>query len=289
MSEHVNRRTTHVIAGRNRTNKVRQAARRAHISIVTPYWLLHSISQWQWLDEEPYLVPVDPQDREAPPTNGVDDVPGLMSSSEDDHHSSSDDTMDETMDSEDDVEGVRPAELEDNHSPIEGFFEHYDRQEVDTELAEFLGSDNEDSSDQESVRSDSSQASRTTTLVERKRKRSRSTSPASDAGGATSDSDRENGSSTSAEDRSRSRLAKRQQRARARTTGLKTVANATDVNSSLPTPEVTGEEEDEEKKEDENREDEENKGEEIQEDEDSGDELERELLAEMTRASEEDE
>ncbi|KAI9886649.1 MAG: hypothetical protein M1823_001563 [Watsoniomyces obsoletus] len=298
VSEHVNRRTTHVIAGRNRTNKVRQAARRAHISIVTPFWLVHSISQWQWLDEEPYLVPVDPQDREPPTSNNLDDVPGLMSSSDDDDHDSpsEDETMDEGFDSEDDPEGVRPAELEDNVSPIEGFFEHYDQQEVDTELAEFLGSDNEGSSDQESVHSNSDQTGRTTTTTtladrRRKRKRSRSSSPSSDQGGS-SDSEKDK-EKEAAEDASRSRLAKRQQRARERTTGLKTVANATDVSSSLPTPDITGEdEEDEEEKKNEGDDGEEKEGddgeEKKEEEENSDDELARELFAEMSRESDEE-
>lgn len=293
VSERVNRRTTHVVAGRPRTSKVRQAARREHINIVTPRWLLDSISQWQWLDEEPYLIPVDPQDRQpASGGSGGNKDEGythsfLSSADEADGGANGGDTDDNTdmnMD-DDDPDGVRPAELEDNQpSPIEGFFNNYAWKEVDSELADFLGSDDEDESDGgESVRSTSSQTNRVSSLdvntLKRKRSRSATPSEAGDmsasktpsptkglkvplrpASGSSSGPDSSStppssppetttpssSEATAAADSVRpsgSRLAKRQRQARERTTGLKTVANATDVRSSLPTPEGTGAEE----------------------------------------------
>ena len=315
VAERVNRRTTHLIAGRSRTNKVRQAARRPHIAIVTPQWLLHSISQWRRLGEEDYSVPIDPRDRERPPGTTPEDSVGMLSSDENydednddppsgsneadnnsnvDQDEGGDDNNDD--DDEDDLEGVRPAELEGNLSPVDGFFENYAWKEVDSELAEFLGSEGEDS-DRESTNSNSTQSS-LSLAIGRKRKRSRSSTPSeSDDFAATaaaltamSSSDYE-----LTDDPSGSRLAKRQQRARQRTTGLKTVANVTDVRSSLPTPENTGEEgEEEEQDEEEKVEGDEDEGE---EDEGGGtksselpseylngdDELERALREEMER------
>lgn len=292
VSDRVNRRTTHVVAGRPRTSKVRQAARRKHINIVTPHWLLNSISRWQWLDEEPYLIPVDPEDREPASggSGGNKDErsnPNFLSSSDEAgggaNGGETDDNTDMTMD-DDDPDGVRPAELEDNQpSPIEGFFNNYSWKEVDSELADFLGSDNEDdeSDGGESIRSTSSQTNRGSSLdvhtLKRKRSRSATPSEASDRDpsktpsptkslkvplrpasrsssgpdsasppASTSSSPPETTlSSEAAGDpaaQSGSRLAKRQRQARERTTGLKTVANATDVRASLPTPEGNGSE-----------------------------------------------
>lgn len=277
VSERIGRRTTHVIAARNRTNKVRQAARRPHIKIVSTHWLLDSISQWQWLDEEPYLTPVAPEDREPPSSGSAlrdslhqhPDDGEILSSSDEDTAPLSDEDMDRgDVEEVDDPEGVRPADLEENHSPIDGF-ENYDWRKIDSELAEFLGSDGEES-DNGSVASDSSQQSRSG----RKRKRSRSSTP-SDAGPGSASNDTE--VPARSEGRSHSRLAKRQHMARQRTTGLKAVANAADNGSSLPTPDVTGEEEDDGESKDED--------EPIPDaiDDDDDDEWERELKAEMER------
>lgn len=217
-----------MIAARNRTAKVRQAASRPLINVVTLRWLLDSIQQWQWMDEEPYIVPTNPEgadfgssgteDKDGPQSMG-DDGSGLSSSDEDTPSLSEADTDKGHGISEYDPEGVRPQGLEENHSPIDGF-ENLPWKEVDSELAEFLGSDGEDS-DTESNASDLSQRSRDG----KKRKRSRSSTPSE--GG---DAKVENGGAVGqpAGDRTYARLAKRQQMARERTTSLKAVANATD-------------------------------------------------------------
>lgn len=59
----VGRKVTHVVAARNRTQKVRQAAKRGGIKVVTTQWLVDCIQQWQHLDEEPYLIPLHPEDK----------------------------------------------------------------------------------------------------------------------------------------------------------------------------------------------------------------------------------
>ena len=247
VAEKITKRTTHVIAGRNRTNKVRQAARRSYISIVSTQWLLDSISQWQWLEEEPYLIPIDPEDREPQSSsstireslNHTADDGTVLSSSDEEMAPLTDEDMNRgDAEDTDDPEGVRPADLEDNHSPVDGF-ENYAWGEVGTELAEFLGSDGEDS-DEESVHSESSQQGGGGSGIGKKRKRSRSSTPSEAADNAAHDN-KENESGQG--ERSGSRLAKRQQMARERMTGLKTITSATENGSSLPTPEVTGEEE----------------------------------------------
>ncbi len=95
--ENISKRTTHVVAARNRTAKVRQAARNERIMIVTPQWLFDCISQWEHAEEELYLIPVHPEDRRkaasstensSPDKNipgaiDIDDTAGLSSSEED--------------------------------------------------------------------------------------------------------------------------------------------------------------------------------------------------------------
>lgn len=66
ISSRIGSRTTHLVAGRNRTAKVREATRYPKIKIVTTQWLVDSLVQWKRLDEEPYLVPVHPEDRGDP-------------------------------------------------------------------------------------------------------------------------------------------------------------------------------------------------------------------------------
>lgn len=66
ISTRIGSKTTHLVAGRNRTAKVREATRYPRIKIVTTQWLLDSLTQWKRLDEEPYLIPVHPEDRGEP-------------------------------------------------------------------------------------------------------------------------------------------------------------------------------------------------------------------------------
>ena len=285
VSERVNRHTTHVIAGRNRTNKVRQAARRPHINVVSMQWLLDSMSRWEWLDEEPYAIPIDPEDRE-PQSSGnaardgsyehADDA-AFLSSSEGGTGPVSEDEGDRGDAADlDDPEGVRPADLENNHSPIDGF-ENYAWKEIDSELAEFLGSDGEDS-DAESVNAESERQS---AAGGKKRKRSRSSTP-SETDENTAQDSKEKGTTTT-EDQSASRLAKRQLLARQRSTGLKSVASATDNGSSLPTPEITGAEEDGEDGNNDMPMKQGGDDDKNHDDDHDGDELERELEAEMEK------
>lgn len=61
IEEKVNRNTTHVVAARNRTLKVRKALKRGKgkIKIVTLQWLHDSVNSWQKKDEMAYLLDVE--------------------------------------------------------------------------------------------------------------------------------------------------------------------------------------------------------------------------------------
>ncbi|KAI9809618.1 MAG: hypothetical protein M1825_000050 [Sarcosagium campestre] len=235
--DQVNKRTTHVVAARNRTAKVRQAARRGNIKIVTTHWLFDSISQWRRLDERPYLIPLHPEDRApssasaaggkagasgsgsagADPSVGLDEDVAAAAASSEAMLSSSEEELGESDEEGntirlttnfEDPDGVVPEDLTDDHSPIDGF-QNYDWQEVQDDLADYLGSENGDdddddddddeddgedeeldingtdddvaaSSDAESVVSSASASALSADISQesRKRKRSRSSSPA---------------------------------------------------------------------------------------------------------------
>jgi RNA polymerase II subunit A-like phosphatase len=56
-SRELQEHTTHVIAWRGVTPKVRRAARMAGVWIVTPEWLAHSVESWRRLDEQGFTLP----------------------------------------------------------------------------------------------------------------------------------------------------------------------------------------------------------------------------------------
>ena len=67
ISEQVNKRTTHVIAARNRrTAKVRQAARYPKIKIVGVDWLHECFVQCKRVDEAPYAIHTEPNQQLSP-------------------------------------------------------------------------------------------------------------------------------------------------------------------------------------------------------------------------------
>ncbi|QSS64812.1 RNA polymerase II C-terminal domain phosphatase component, partial [Histoplasma capsulatum] len=172
ISQKISSKTTHLVAGRNRTAKVREATRYPNIKIVTVQWLLDSITQWKRLDEEPYLVPVHPEDRgdligtdnispwDPSKSNGsLDDFSFLTSSEEefgmtgDDDDSGDDDGDSEGNNTESDT-SKRRVRANNNMNDIDkeilqsaGLTEHspigYDAEQqaaVHDELREFLGS-----------------------------------------------------------------------------------------------------------------------------------------------------
>ncbi|KAI9878677.1 MAG: Carboxy-terminal domain (CTD) phosphatase [Pleopsidium flavum] len=264
--ENISKRTTHVIAARNRTAKVRQAARRRKIKIVTTQWLFDSISQWQRVDEDPYLIPVHPEDRgeptsslpgSSPSKDGVyydakiDDTTILSSSEEDGGVPTEDESDTSALHIRtdaivvDDPEGVMPSVFEDEQSPVGGTNEDWDQ--MKDELADFLGSDADDS-DGDSVASESSvRSSKTTSTSSPGTKRKFQEVEAGDADDKGAEVNGEGGEVTST-DGGRSSLEKRVKKAYERSTSLTnvaTVASTSDKSSSLPTPENTGEDDEE--------------------------------------------
>ncbi|OJJ51576.1 hypothetical protein ASPZODRAFT_138657 [Penicilliopsis zonata CBS 506.65] len=148
-------RTTHLVAGRNRTAKVREATRYLKIKIVTTQWLVDSLTQWKRLDETPYLLPVHPDDRGEPIS------PDSKEAAESAWLSTTDDETKEFW-TEDEGEGMSESTNEifkstglTEVSPI-----GYDADQqaaVHEELKEFLGSDDESESETEAPGSEQQQ------------------------------------------------------------------------------------------------------------------------------------
>lgn len=172
----VTKNVTHLVVStqRPRTEKLRIAAKIPSIKIVNQYWLADCLSQWKKLDEEPYLVKVNQQDRKI--TTGQDGKE-VISDADDDENDGSLKIIDESKGLEygDDDEGddgdgdgdgglvldldsVMPHEVSgDGQSPIDDLKE-FDWEGVDDELAEFLGSDAEDSDEDEDEEGESGES-----------------------------------------------------------------------------------------------------------------------------------
>lgn len=207
----VNRRTTHVIANPDRkTTKVKKAARFPNIKIVNPEWMFQCCTRWEHVDETPYLIEIDPADRDGPLFK--EDEDGSLSAT-------GDEEADELADS--------PVTLDLTADTWAA---------VDDELDDFLnGSDTEaegnSDSDTDSVRSDNSTTSDTTKNA-KKRKR-----------GLDSTNNSEAEESDSSVNSTTSRLQRRKKRTLERVSSLTNVVTA-DKSSGLPSPETTGPEED---------------------------------------------
>ncbi|RHZ63109.1 hypothetical protein CDV55_104940 [Aspergillus turcosus] len=218
ISTKINMRTTHLVAGRNRTAKVREATRYPNIKIVTTQWLLDSLTQWKRLQEEPYLLPVHPDDRGEPISPGSKELEsGWLSSSEGETGGF---WTDDDEASEFNEEILKSSGLNEM-SPI-----GYDAEEqaaVHDELKEFLGSDDESESDSE------------VSLLATGKKRKR------DDESQGTDEDETDSSQGDEGEMAGSRLSQRIKRSYERSTGLKEVATADTTtaaeltHTSLPT------------------------------------------------------
>lgn len=247
----INMKTTHLVAGRNRTAKVREATRYPKVKIVTTQWLVDSLTQWKRVNEEPYLLPVHPDDKGEPISPGSKEVAesSWLSSSEG-----------VSTGVEDNDDYFKDAGL-DEMSPI-----GYDADQqaaVHEELKEFLGSDDESDSDNDAsnLAEDSSEASR-------KRKRE----GGEDAGEGTTDED--------LDDTQGSRLSQRIKRSYERSTGLKEMSTAGGISVAESTqPPLPAEEGDDEPNDPENPDEGGSRGQDMTYPEEEDDELEREMLA----------
>ena len=182
IDEDVTRSTTHVVAARNRTQKVRAAVRRGkgRIMIVSPQWLLDSIGSWQRKDEQPYLLDVEEGKNQHTEDDGVLSVSESGGSESNEftpeygsattiRSRSSKPSLNLSIktttltadDDESDLEGLLPSETDvDDKSPVGGTSEDWSA--MHDELADFLGSDAEDDEediDEDDQEGDESEAS----------------------------------------------------------------------------------------------------------------------------------
>lgn len=239
----LSKKTTHLVASPDRrTHKVGQAIKLGRAAIVSQWWLYACFSEWKRVDETPYLIhsgtaKVDGNALPSSLQSTIDGQPekGLSSSEDgattdeepdlpsgtDTPNGHTDDATDVTVDTETEelaeLEKYRPAETASPTLPTGG--EDWD--EVNAELAEFLGSEADDDSDAESLASERDLRP----AKELKRKRD-------DA-----DSDRDTASDSAGEDPdlsgggiAGSRLQKRKREALARTTSL------TNMSASVSSP-----------------------------------------------------
>ena len=181
--------TTHVVAARNRTAKVRQAVRKGkgRIKVVSLHWLMDSIVQWRHLNESPYLLQTDVSEI-GRPLPGEDE---MLSESEEINSTLETDTEANNTENEENIRSRRrpikitinppkrprlemdidfdQAEFEalsptidKENSPIGGTKEDWD--DMNNELAEFLGSDAEDDAMEDEEDDKRSVSSRTSAL-----------------------------------------------------------------------------------------------------------------------------
>ena len=191
IDEDITKHTTHLVAARNRTQKVRNALkkRKGRIKIVSPHWLYDSINSWSKKDETPYLLDV-----EEPRNGTLDEDEDVWSESEslanDESDTESTDSLDAptkkptrlkltTKRSSSELDGneSEPDRAEivdfnyDDKSPVGGTNEDWDA--MNDELKDFLGSEAEDSEDDnsKSIANPKSNPSNSTQTRGRKRTR----------------------------------------------------------------------------------------------------------------------
>ncbi|KAK7512925.1 hypothetical protein IWZ03DRAFT_316462 [Phyllosticta citriasiana] len=266
ISEYINKKTTHVVAARNRrTQKVRQAARHSHIKIVTTDWLKECCVKWTRMPESPHLIHVEPDERglhgshQGSPLDELEDS-NILSSSEDSG----------TVDTELDELG-EGDDLNTDEEELDGMMD---------ELAEFLGDsdteeDTSEPSDPEGFESDASVATKNGVGAKKRKRRPESAENSGEESDSNATDDGVAGVGVE------SKLQRRKKRAFERVSSLTNVSTA-DHSSGLPSPDTTGPEEGVEG-------DEVDAGDAHEPDEDEDDDaLEAELLAEFEKDDEDE-
>lgn len=220
----INGRTTHLVAGRNRTAKVREATRYPNVKIVSTQWLLDCLVSWQHLDEDPYLLHIHDDDRAEPLSpNSRELVDSSWISSSDEATGASLWTDDEGNGNESEI--LKFAGLtETSHIG----YDEDEQAAVHDELKDFLGSDDESESDNEV----SGEELNTTG-----KKRKRGEGADGEAGEESTGNDEDEN------DQRGSRLSQRIKRSYERSTGLREVATA--VGSEMSEARPSGPHEDE--------------------------------------------
>ena len=232
VEKNVSKRTTHVIASPDRrTMKVKQAVKRGRIAIVSQPWLFACFTQWRKVDEKPYRIHSDETNGSTSPAlpDSFDKNELVLSESDEEAARTEDEA--ETPTGNNTPNGLPPlntdtdlAELE-QHSPTGESPTETERPEdwegINDELAEFLGSDADDDSDTESVRSERSELK--TPPSQRKRKRE-----AQDDGATTDGESDPDGKDAG------SRLQQRKRKATERTTSLAQMSKMPSSHGSTP-------------------------------------------------------
>jgi RNA polymerase II subunit A-like phosphatase len=211
--------TTHVVAHKDRrTSKVRQATQHPQIQIVSITWLLECFSRWQHVDEGPHIIEFDRDSghHDSLPFDELEEGVTLTPSEEGG-----------------DV-GDLPEDLE--NEPLSPTFERGELKwdDLDDEVKDFLGSDDESDFDDGSESDASNASNKSGRSSTRKRKRAPSSVDGGDRDGEKS------------EEELGSALQKRRKKASERSTGLANVTVA-DQSSGLPSPETTGPDDENEK------------------------------------------
>lgn len=179
VADKVGRDVTHVIAARPGTAKVKTAVKRG-IPVVSTHWLMQSIQRWKKLDVKPFLLPdIGQKGMENAMASEISVQESLeeklafapeypLSSDEDTAAAETDGEKqpkrkklrldhipDPTLDFDENIDYSPVGDVE---SPVE--FNADEIQDMQDELAEFMGSDFDSDSDVESVRSERSIALR---------------------------------------------------------------------------------------------------------------------------------
>ncbi|PPJ57933.1 hypothetical protein CBER1_09715 [Cercospora berteroae] len=172
VSVNITKKTTHVIASPDRrTAKVRQAAKKPRIAIVSQHWLHACFAQWKNVDVHPYRIHSDaPANGAGALPESFDDTAYNVSSSDDDSVLTEDETdATETPNGgdrltlkidtdEEELQKYAPSLDRKDSSPVEGE-QPDDFQAIDEELEAFMEeSGDEDDSDTESIQSTQSEA-----------------------------------------------------------------------------------------------------------------------------------
>ncbi|KAK1593511.1 FCP1-like phosphatase [Colletotrichum navitas] len=268
ISTKVSKKVTHLVisTSRPRTQKVRQAAKIPSIKIVSQNWLTDCLSQWQHVDETPYLVEVHPADRRhhaASETTDADTVSDVDDDDDDDlsrpHLTIIDETgehriLEEDDDASDEDDGDQDGD-EDNlmpdfedgqTSPIDDL-KTFDWEGVDDEMKEFLGSDDDDDDD-DSSDADTESRSGDTEVGDEPPSSQDSANGVTGGGGGGGGTKRKAMDDDTASDEGGSALSKKQRVAKSRgaskLSSVRTPNAEDNESSSLPTPQVTGDEED---------------------------------------------
>lgn len=237
----VSRDTTHLVAARVGTAKVKNAVKKG-IKVVSTDWLLQSIQRWKKLDERPFMLkgigqkemPKDPSSDEMAPDVDMLAAPAYTGLGEAELSSDEDTSaLIDTDENEDDQpRKKRPKldlqdlpqadEAEDGDDPLESPTNISAEQwsEMDEELREFMGSDIDSESDAESVKSDRSNLS----LRRKKRNRDDDDGDGDGDESGVSDGERRNGDGHVSK--------------RPRSSALRAVKNAESTRSSTPNRET---------------------------------------------------